>query len=394
MGRTKQADGHLFKGCPSKPVSDIHHLLPRWRKSPIVCLNRKAKIPFAVLSLLTVRSSDRPAYDVSNLKEIGIQGRPKLFVRLAKAVKFLIPLAIATCLLRSLHAQDLAPRAYLILPLHSNAITMAYSFMDGSLNFGDVVPLSDSNARVSLPVFSLSHSFGLFGRAALFTASLPYGVGNISAKVVDNEQHVYRSGMFDSSYRLSVNLIGGPAMNLKEYVRWRQKTVVGISLRIVAPTGQYDPIKLINYGSNRWALKSEAGLSRRWGHWIVDAYGGGWYYSSNPEFFSRNQYNPGTVSQKQSPIFAFEGHLSYDVKPRLWASFDGNYWHGGTTSLNGVENPATVQNNSRVGATLAVPFTKHQSLKFSYADGAYIKYGGNFQSISAAWQYSWLGRPN
>jgi hypothetical protein len=266
--------------------------------------------------------------------------------------------------------------------------------MDGSLNFGDVVPLTDSKARVSLPIFSYSHSMRFFGRSALFTASLPYGVGNISAKVVDNERHVYRSGMFDSSYRFSVNLIGGPAMNLREYAQWRQKTVLGVSVRVVAPTGQYDPSKLINYGSNRWAVKTEAGLSHRMHHWIVDAYGGGWYYSTNPEFFSHNQYNPGTTTQKQSPIFAFEGHLSYDVRPRLWASLDGNYWHGGTTSLNGVENPATLQNNSRIGGTLAVPVSKHQAVKFSYANGAYIKYGGNFQSIAVAWQYSWLGRPN
>jgi hypothetical protein len=317
-----------------------------------------------------------------------------LSVRLARAVKFLIPLAAATFLIGSLSAQDLAPRAYLIVPRHSNAITITYSFMDGSLNFGDIVPISDSKAHVSLPLLTLSHSFSFFGRSANFAASLPYGVGNISAKVVDTEQNAYRSGMFDSSYRLSVNLYGGPAMDLKEYARWKQKTVIGVSARVVAPTGQYDPTKLINYGSNRWAVKSELGLSQRFNHWIVDAYSAGWYYSTNPEFFSHNQYNPGTVTQKQSPVYAFEGHLSYDVKPRLWASLDGNYWHGGTTSLNGVENPATLQNNSRIGGTLAVPVTRHQSFKFSYANGAYIKYGGNFQTFAVAWQYSWVGRPN
>jgi hypothetical protein len=309
-------------------------------------------------------------------------------------VKVLTPFAGVTFLLGSLLAQDLAPRAYLITPLHSNAVTIAYSFIDGSLSFGDAVPISDSHAQVSSPVLSLSHSLGFFGRSANFTASLPYGVGNISAKVVDTEQNVYRSGMFDSSYRFSVNLFGGPAMNLKEYIKWRQKTVVGASVRVVTPTGQYDPTKLINYGSNRWAVKSELGVSHRMNHWIVDAYGAGWYYSTNPEFFCHNQYNPGTITQKQNPVFAFEGHLSYDVRPRLWASLDGNFWHGGATSLNGVENPSTLLNNSRIGGTLAVPVSRHQSFKFSYANGAYIRYGGNFQTLSVAWQYSWIGRPN
>ena len=115
----------------------------------------------------------------------------------------------------------------------------------------------------------------------------------------------------------------------------------------------------------------------------------------NPEFFSHNRFNPGTVTQSQKSVGAIEGHLSYDVKkePRLWVSLDANFWFGGSTSLNGVENRLTVQRNSRIGATVAVPITKHQALKFSYSNGAYIRYGGNYQNVSVAWQYSWLGKP-
>ena len=39
-------------------------------------------------------------------------------------------------------------------------------------------------------------------------------------------------------------------------------------------------------------------------------------------------------------------------------------------------------------------YLNHQSIKFSYSNRAYIKYGGNFQNVSLAWQYSWLGGPN
>jgi hypothetical protein len=305
-------------------------------------------------------------------------------------------LVIGTCLLASLRAQDLAPRAYVITPIHTNAVTLSYSFFDGSLNFGDVVPITNSSARVNMGIAAIYHSFSFFGRSANFTASLPYGEGNLSGtlKSVGTEMSVYRSGLFDSAYRLSVNLYGGPAMGPSDFVKWKQKTIVGASVRLVAPTGQYDPTKLINYGSNRWALKTELGFSRRRGHWLVDAYGGGWYYSTNSEFFSHNQFSPGVNTQKEGPMFAFEGHISYDVKPRLWASFDANYYRGGTSSLNGVANPATEQSNSRLGGTVSVPLTKHQSLKFAYANGAYIKYGGNFQSINFGWQYSWIGRPN
>ena len=291
-------------------------------------------------------------------------------------------------------AQDLAPRAYLVTPIHSNAITLTYSFFDGELLFDGTVPIADATARVHVSVFSVFHSMRIFGRTANISASLPYGVGNFRGTVLATETNVYRSGMFDSAYRLSVNLIGGPAMSVAEFRNWTQKTLIGVSLRVVAPTGQYDPSRLINYSAHRWAFKPEMGLSRRWDHWILDTYAGAWLYTENSEFFSRNRFSRAVNTQKQAPIFAFEGHLSYDVKPRLWASLDGNFWYGGRTSLNGIVNEATVQKNSRLGGTVSIPLSKHQSIKCSYSRGAYIRFGGRYDNVSVAWQYSWIGHPN
>jgi hypothetical protein len=291
-------------------------------------------------------------------------------------------------------AQDLAPRAYIITPIHSNAIVVAYSYFDGDLIFDNSVPITGATAKVSVPIFSVFHSFNLVGRTATFTASLPYGVGNVRGTVMDAETKAYRSGLFDTAFRFSVNLMGGEAMDVGEYRKWRQRTIIGVSLRVVAPTGQYDPTKLINYGANRWGFKPEVGLSRRWGHWVLDGYAAVWFFTTNHEFFSHNQYSPGTNVQKQQSIGAFEGHLSYDVKPRLWASFDGNFWVGGRTAINSVENPGSLQRNARIGGTVSLPVSQHQSVKFSYNRGAYIRYGGNLNNISVGWQYSWFGRPN
>jgi len=247
-----------------------------------------------------------------------------------------------------------------------------------------------------VPIFSYYYAFSLFGRSANVVASLPYAVGNFQGTVTGAEKHLYRSGLLDSVYRISVNLKGGPAMPPQKFMKWKQKLLLGASLKVVAPTGQYDPTKLINWGTNRWSFKPEFGYSQRWsGKWILDAYFGVWFFTTNPEFFSRNVYYAGTRNQSQEPIGAVEAHLSYDFKKeRLWASLDGNFWFGGKTSINGVQNPVTEESNSRVGGTVSVPITKHQSLKFSYSNGTYIRFGGNYQSVSAAWQYSWLGKPN
>jgi hypothetical protein len=210
---------------------------------------------------------------------------------------------------------------------------------------------------------------------------------------MDNETMIYRSGLLDSTFRFSVNLKGGPAMSVREFQSWQQKTILGVSLRVIAPTGQYDGTKLINNGSNRWAFKPELGYSRRLGHWVLDTYGALWLFMTNDEFWSRNAFFPGTRSQSQKPIGAFEGHLSYDIKPRIWISLDANAWIGGSTSINGVENHQTFQTSSIIGASASIPLFEHQSVKVSYNSTAYVRFGGTFQNVSVSWQYSWIGWP-
>jgi hypothetical protein len=290
----------------------------------------------------------------------------------------------------ALHAQDLAPRAYIVTPVRSNAVTLGCNYNTGELLFEGTVPITGATARLGIPSVSYYRSFSLLGRSANVLATLPYGVGTFEGQVREQQRSIYRSGLFDSMFRVSVNLVGGPAMSLPQMRQWRQKTLVGVSLKVIAPTGQYDPTKLINLGSNRWSLKPELGVSRRWGHWLLDAYASVFFFTENPEFFSRNAFNPGVSSQTQEPIVGLESHLSYDVRPGLWMSLDANFWRGGRTSLDGVENPATLQENSRVGLTASFPLLRHQTVKVSYAQGAYIRFGGDYRIFSVAWQYSWI----
>jgi len=313
-------------------------------------------------------------------------------LRIKLAVSIFLALAGAP-----VFAQDLAPRAYVITPLHSNAVTITWSYYNGGLNFNGTVPIKDATGTYNVPVFSFYHSFNFFGRSANVTASLPYAVGNFTGEVNSQQRSIYRSGLLDFGARLSVNLYGGRAMEVPAFRKWKQNVLLGASLRIVAPTGQYDPTKLINWGINRWAFKPEFGYSQRWGNWILDGYAGVWFYTTNDAFFDIPIPQP----QSEAPVGSLEGHLSYDIpklkgfrRARLWASLDGNFWWGGITSVNSIRNLESRQTSSRIGGTLSFPATKHQSIKVSYSDGAYIRFGGNYQNVSLAWQYSWFGRPN
>ena len=287
-------------------------------------------------------------------------------------------------------AQELAPRAYFIAPTHSNAVTVTWSFYDGGVDFNGTVPISNATGIYNVPVLSYYHAFNFFGRSANVTGSFPYAIGNFKGTAAGAGVSAYRSGLLDSSVRLSVNLYGGPAMTVPDFLKWRQRTIVGASLKVVAPTGQYDPMRLVNWGINRWAFKPELGLSRRFRNWVLDGYGGAWLYTTNPDF---GVGIPKPLPQTEAPIGTFEGHVSYDFKKLgLWASLDGNFWWGGTSALGGQTNSATTQRSSRLGGTVSVPVARHQTIKVAYSNGTYIRFGGNYNNLQVAWQYSWIGK--
>ena len=286
----------------------------------------------------------------------------------------------------SMQGQDLVPRAYLITPTGSNAVILSYAWNSGEINFDPSVPVEDASGRFNASVLSYYHSFSLLGRSSNIVVSAPYVKGTLEGTVGGARASVSPSGMADYRIRISTNLYGGPAMKLNDFRQWHEKRLVGASVTVLIPGGQYDPARAINIGTNRWAVKPEVGLTRRWQRWVAEGYAGVWLYSDNFAFY------PGNSKRTQHPMPAFEGHIGYYVRPGLWAAFDANFWAGGQTSVNGIAKQDS-QRESRVGSTLSVPISRHNSLKFSYSHGAYRRVGGNFQTLSVAWQYSWLGKP-
>jgi hypothetical protein len=281
-------------------------------------------------------------------------------------------------------AQQLEPRAYSTSPTGVNMAILAYGYSAGDLNFDPSLPVDNASARINSIAIAYFRSINALGRSANVTVALPYTFGHLQGDYLGVFLPIYRSGMSDISVRFAINLYGARAMQLKEFASYRQRTNIGASIAVSAPTGQYDPAKLINIGANRWALKPEVGVSHAFRNtrWILDAYAGAWLYTPN------NNLNG--LRRTQSPIASAQFHLSYDFGRRLWAAFDANLFRGGRTALNGVKRN-DLQTNSRVGGTISVPLTRRQSVKFAYARGAYTTIGGDFQTFSFSYQYLWGG---
>jgi hypothetical protein len=297
------------------------------------------------------------------------------------------PQLILGWLAQSSHAlaQELEPRAFSPNPTGLNFLVVSYSRSDGGVLFDPSIPLTDVEARLNSGALGYGHTFGVFGQSATAQVVMPYVFGTISGQVEQSSGEVYgevnRSGLADMSFQLSVNLLGGPALSPSEFSRRTPETTVGVSLRIDAPTGQYDPSKLINIGTNRWGFRPQFGISKPVGNFFLECYAGVWLYTANDDFF-------GGVHSSQAPLASLQLHGSYTFRPRLWVALDATGYRGGQTTVNGVEKE-NLQENSRVGVTLSLPVGVRQSVKLALSDGATTRVGATFRTFTIAWQYSW-----
>lgn len=79
-------------------------------------------------------------------------------------LKFASPIFALACWVHVLNAQDLRPRAYVITPVHANALIVGYAFNDGGIYTGTVLPITNGSGRYSVPNISYYHAFGFFVR--------------------------------------------------------------------------------------------------------------------------------------------------------------------------------------------------------------------------------------
>jgi Putative MetA-pathway of phenol degradation len=298
-------------------------------------------------------------------------------------VLLLVCAVITTCAIGTAVAQDLEPRAYTAAPVGVNFLGVAGGRSSGGVVVDPSLPIEDAEATVKSLGIGAGRTMSLFGRTALLVAAVPYAWADASGSVGETTRHVSRSGLTDPRFKLSVNLLGGRALTPREFARAVRPTIVGVSLTVAPPLGQYDRTKLINIGANRWAFKPEVGVSRAKGRWTIEGYGGVVLFTQNDEFYT------GAAIRSQQPVVALQGHASYTVRPGLWAAFDGTWYSGGRTSVDGVKK-GDLQRNSRLGATVSVPFARRYSVKISGSAGATTRIGADFKTIAVAWQLTWL----
>lgn len=284
-----------------------------------------------------------------------------------------------------INGQDLEPRAYIRIPVNVNVFLTGFSHSDGKILTDPSVPLKDFTANVETVTIGYARTFSLFGLTSQALAIMPFCYAHASALVLGQPRSVDRRGMADMRARISVLLLGGRALTMGEFAkRKKTATILGTSLTIQPPTGQYYPDKLVNLGSGRWAFKPEIALSQSLSErWLLDLYTAVWLFTDN------NSYFTGQSLRSQQAIGSVQTHVSYNISAFAWAAVNATYYVGGNSTVDGIPNDDEVS-NFRVGATLVVPTGKRSGLKLAFSKGAIVVRGSNFTSIVAGWSYSWF----
>ncbi len=295
--------------------------------------------------------------------------------------------AVLTCALLAgslaAAAQDIEPRAYSNAPVGVNFVIAGYAFTDGGVAFDPSLPVKDPQLQTHNFVFGYARVLDLWGKSAKIDLVMPYTWLSGTALYMGQTIQRQVDGFADQKVRLSINLFGAPALTAKEFAKYKQDLIVGLSLQVCAPGSQYDPARLVNIGTHRWFFKPEVGLSKAFGRWTLEGQAAATFFTTNHDFY-------GGLTRSQDPLFSVQAHVVYSFPKGIWGALDATYFWGGQTTLGGTVKEDR-QENWRVGGTLALPIDRRHSVKLYLSNGVSARTGNNFLLAGVALQYRWGG---
>jgi hypothetical protein len=280
-------------------------------------------------------------------------------------------------------AQELEPRTYTNIPVGLNFVLAGYNYSSGGVLFDPSVPLENAHINTHGSLIAYARSIKVGGMAGKIDMIVPYAwlSGTADFNGQSNSREV--AGLADPRVRMSVIFLGGPALPLSGFKDYKQNLVAGVSMQVYLPLGQYDPEKLVNIGTNRFAFRPELGISKTIQQFILELSASAAFYTVNHDYFNGKKLS-------QAPIGSVQGHVNYSFRNGIWAAMDGNFYWGGRTTIDGIQGN-NLQENTRLGLTFALPINIHNSLKLNLSTGASTRTGSDFDSVILVWQYRWGG---
>jgi hypothetical protein len=326
------------------------------------------------------KSSPRPLISISELFAEAFHFennafRSGLLARLAPVLLVFLILAVRV------DAGEIEPRAYGNAPVGVNFLIAGYAHSEGGLATEVSSPLKDAVLGLDFALLAYARSFELLGKAGKVDVILPCSDMSGSALVAGEYRERNVSGFSDPKLRLSVNFVGAPVLSVQEFAGWQQDLIVGASIQVSPPLGQYDPDRMVNLGSNRWFVRPDIGISKAWGDFVLELSTGVIFFADNNEYY-------GGRNLEQNPVSVTQAHVIYTFGRGVWGAVSWVCDYGGRTKIDGVRNDDE-QSNSRVGAMFSMPVNRNNSIKIFSSTGVITRYGTEYDLAGISWQYRW-----
>jgi hypothetical protein len=204
------------------------------------------------------------------------------------------------------------PRVYENTPVGTNRLELGYVYLHANASLDTSLVVTGAKLNLNQGIIDYTRYFGFFHHLMWTQARVP--VAGLSGSISGTNIQASTKGAGDSSYALGMLLKGGPALSVEQFQHYQPTTTLGLSLTMTAPTGSYQPSRILNLGSDRWSFKPELAWSHPFGHeqqWELDAY-------ANVSFYTDNTSYHGKEILRQDPLPGIEGHLSYSFTDNIW----------------------------------------------------------------------------
>jgi hypothetical protein len=267
-------------------------------------------------------------------------------------------------------------------PVGVNQVELDYAYAHSNASIDTSLVVAGAKFNLNQGTITYTRYFAFLHRVLWAEASVP--LAGLSGSISGADVHGSVTGAGDTSYAVTTLLKGGPALSVAQFADYKPTTTVGLSLTIAAPTGQYNPNKLLNLGTDRWSFEPQIAVSHPFGHdqkWQCDLYAQAYFFTDNTSY-------RGKEILRQQPLPGVEGHLSYFVARNIWASFDTLYSLRGSTVVNGVDQN-NAQTNFSLGSEVNVALNPQNSLVLQFAKVLVHDNGPSITGFAVKYSYSW-----
>ncbi|MGY0392372.1 transporter [Bizionia sp. KMM 8389] len=279
-------------------------------------------------------------------------------------------------------AQDIEPRRWTPMPLGVKVVGAGYIYTGGTIAFDPILQAEDVSLKMNVIAASYVQPFKIGNRLARVDVTVPLIMAEWNGLLSGEPTSLSRDGFSDPRLRVSLNLIGPEAMNASDMRNYMKEnptnTMVGVSLAVTFPFGQYDNYRLINLGTNRFTIRPQIGMVHNWGRWSYELTTSVFLFSDNSDFYN-NQL------KEQKPLYAVQTHLIHRFLNNMWLSASAGLGTGGSAVIDDIAKD-DARGDFLAALSFGLPVTKTQAVKFSYLRSVTFKdIGSNTSSLGLGW---------